>query len=103
MSASRKNLDHTRLKNPKPKKSKKPAAPEDEISTGVPYAAIQTLTRKSDTQNEHFQAFEWQLKENTDAVIKIRESVDANTSALKGIVEDVDKFKKQVTSLQKEN
>lgn len=93
---------HTPLKSLNPKKMKKTSA-QEEISNSVLLNAIQSLTRKFDTQNDHIQAFEWQLKENTEAVVKIKESVDMNTSALKGIIEDVDKLKKQVVTLQKEN
>lgn len=62
-------------------------------------ASVINLTRIQNT----FGAFEFQLKENTDAIVRIAESMDANTTVLKGVKEDVDKLKSQVTHLQKEN
>lgn len=56
----------------------KQTAKEDEISNRILLNAIQSLTCKFDAQVEHIQAFEWQLKENTEEVIKIKDSVDAN-------------------------
>lgn len=69
----------------------------------VLFNTIQDLTRKFDNQCDRFQALEYQLKENTDVVVKIKEAVNVNMSALKGIIEDVDNLKKHMALLQKEN
>lgn len=90
-------MSHTPLKSLNPKRSKKFPTEEGEISNSVLFNAIQSVTRKCDNQCDHFKALEFQLKENTDAVVNIKESVDTNTSALKGIIEDVDRLKKQVS------
>lgn len=95
-------MPHTPIKSPVPKRAKA-VQEKDEISTSVLYAAIQSLSRKFDENSEYIRAFEFQLKENTDAIVKITESLDANTTVLKGVKEDVDKLKSQVTHLHKEN
>lgn len=99
-----KTMPHTPLKSPGPKRVKAVQEKEnDDISTSVLYAAIQSLSRKFDENSEYIRAFEFQLKVNTDAIVKISESLDANTTALKGVKEDVVNLKSQVTHLQKEN
>ncbi|XP_016423857.1 nectin-1-like [Sinocyclocheilus rhinocerous] len=90
-----KTMPHTPLKSPGPKRVKA-VQEKDEISTSVLYAAIQSLSRKFDENSEYIRAFEFQLKENTDATVKISESLDANTMALKGVKEDVDNLKSQI-------
>lgn len=83
-----------------PKRVKTPAVREEEISNSVLFNAIQNLTCKFDTQSEHFQAFECQMKENTDTAVKIKESVDANTPALKGIIDTGGTLRKENAALQ---
>lgn len=97
-----KTMPHTPLKSLGPKRVKA-VQEKDEISTSILYAAIQSLSRKFDENSEYIRAFEFQLKQNTDAIVRITESMDANTTVLKGVKEDVDKLKTQVTHLQKEN
>lgn len=95
-------MPHTPLKSPGPKRVKGPQE-NDEISNSVLYAAIQSLSRKFEENSEYIRAFEFQLKENTDAVVKISESLDVNTTVIKGVKEDVEKLKSQVSHLNKEN
>lgn len=64
--------------------------------------AIQSLTCKFDDQADLIQTFEWPLKENTESIVKIKELAGVNTSVMKGVMENVEKLKKQVMTLQKE-
>ena len=97
---------HTPLKNPNPaKKSRTKTSPEanGDISNQVLFNAIQSLSRKFDTQNDTFQAFELQLRENTEAVVKIRQSVDLFSATLAGVGKDVTTLQKKMGRLEKEN
>ena len=62
------------MKSPHPKNTKKSLDYVGEIFSRVLLKVIYDLTCKFDARNEHFQAIEWQLKENTEEVVNIKET-----------------------------
>lgn len=105
---------HTPIKSPHPKKKKKsPNEPQvldngendggDDVSNSALFAVIMKLSCKLDVQGEQLLAMDWRFQENTEAVLKVKESVDSNTNAVKKLSEEVTLLKSQMTALQGEN
>lgn len=101
---------HTPVKSPDRKKLKTaPGIPQprergnEVISNSVLYTVIMKISSKLDSQGEQLHAMEWKFQENTDAVLKVKESVDANTTAVKDLSEEVNRIKSQVAALKNEN
>ncbi|KAK7925754.1 hypothetical protein WMY93_008064 [Mugilogobius chulae] len=74
----------TSVKSPHPKKLKNSSKSlGEEISNTTLYDAILELTRKLDSQGKQLHMMDRRFQENTDAVLKVMGSVEANTTAVK--------------------